>query len=295
MILIVGGTGTLGLAVAKRLVAAELPTTILSRNPDRHSHRFPAAINFVQGDLRDKDSLRKAVSGKSHVVAAAHSIFGRGREASQYVDDVGGKSLIDVSVGEDIERFIYVSAWFSHCMAQIPFFAIKRRVELHLQASGLAHTILRPTAFMDMHAEQMIGLRIAANKMVIVFGPGTGLRNFVSADDVAKLIVKEIQDSRSMSRTVTIGGPGNHSTQDVIAIYEALLKRAARIVRVPLVVAAFSHWFFTLFHPGLSQVMAISCRIEGHGDGYIVEDNPQCAANVSLRKWVQDRMHDSGY
>lgn len=290
MILLVGGSGTLGSAIARQLVAADLPVTVMSRDPDRHSSRFPAAVNFVRGDLRDKAALERAVSGKSLVVAAAHSILGRGRSASRYVDDLGHKSLIDVSIAARVDRFIYVSAWFEQRTKLNTFFAAKRRIELSLRSSGLVHTILRPTAFMEMHAEQMIGLRVKANKPVVVFGPGTAARNFVAAEDVAKVVVAELRCSDPQSRSINVGGPQNLSTRDIIAVYETLLNRTAKVVTVPLAVASLLHHVFKPLHPGLSQIMDMTRQIERDGDGFVVKDHPESAGNSSLRNWAGDRI-----
>ena len=290
MILIVGGTGTLGSALVRQLVDLDLPVTVMSRNPRDHADRIPAGIRLVQGDLRDPVSLRAAVDGQRYVISAAHSILGRGKNASRYVDDIGSKQLIDMAAAAGVERFVYVSAWFKQQNHLNAFFSAKQRVETYLQSTGLVHSTLRPTAFMETHAEQMIGERIAAKRPVIVFGSGAVPRNFVCADDVAKIIVEELRSTDGACRSIDVGGPQNLSSNNVIAIYETLLGRSAQVVRLPIAVATTMRWVFKPFHPGLSQIMDIAGRAERYGDGFLIEDVPQCANNTPLSSWVRGRM-----
>lgn len=231
-----------------------------------------------------------AVAGKTQVVSAAHSIMGRGRNASHFVDHLGGKNLVDVSVASGVNRFIYVSAWFERRGKLNAFFASKKHVESHLRVSGLTHTIIRPTAFMDLHAEELIGARIEARQPIVVFGPGTVPRNFVAADDVAELIVKTLQDQEIKSQTITIGGPQNLSTADVIVAYEILLNRPAKTIHVPLAVASLLCWLFKPLHPGLAQIMDMTIQVERNGDAFNVQANPLYAANSSLDSWARRRL-----
>lgn len=287
MILLIGGTGTLGSAITRRLAAAGIPVTVMSRDPDNHAGRFPSGVDFVRGDLGDKDALERAVKEKTTVVNAAHSLFGRGRSASKYIDDLGGRQLVKASVAAGVKRFVYVSAWFPPRMASNRFIAAKKSVEEQLRSSGLPHLIVRPTAFMDIHAEQLIGQRIKANQKVNVFGPGTATRNYVAADDVADLLVDELRNPTPDPRTVNVGGPQNLSTKDVIATYESLLGKPAKVSHAPLAVASIMHWLFRPFHPGLSQVMDMVQKGEAGGDEFDLSKHPDCMSRETLEHWAR--------
>lgn len=60
-------------------------------------------------------------------------------------------------------------------------------VEQALKSSGMEFTILRPSAFMDIHAHRLIGRAILTGRRVQLMGPGTKRRNFVAVDDVASV------------------------------------------------------------------------------------------------------------
>ncbi len=84
MILIVGGTGSLGNATARRLLGKRRSVRVMTRTPEKATDLQKLGAEVVQGDLLDKASLARACRGVEKVLASAHSILGRGREASKW-------------------------------------------------------------------------------------------------------------------------------------------------------------------------------------------------------------------
>ncbi len=259
MILIIGGTGSMGSAVARRLLAKGTTVRIMARTPEKAAELQKLGAEVVQGDLLDKASLAQACRGVEKVLAAAHSIMGRGREASKYVDLQGHKDLIDAAKAAGVAHFVYTSAYQSAPeYDMVPFFHIKYQVEQYLQASGLNHTILRPTAFMESHAEALIGQPILEKAKVSLFGKGENPRNFVAADDVAQFAMMALQDTDLNGRTIDIGGPDNLTNMEVVRLYEKLRGRPAKVNHVPLGVLKVMYRVLRPLHPGLSQIMRFS-------------------------------------
>ena len=256
MILIVGGSGTLGHLLAVRLLAAGQPVRIMSRTPSKVAILRAEGADVVEGDLLDRDSLRRACVGVDAVVAAAHSIMGRGASASVHVDGAGHCRLIDAAKAAGATRFVYVSVHEADpAYRRVPFFRIKRDVEQYLQASGLTYTILRPTAFMELHAHVLIGEPIMGKGKVVLFGSGDRPRNFVAASDVAHVAFLSLTDPSLAGEAIDIGGPENLSNNDVVRLYERRRGRPARVVHAPLFVPRVMSVLLRPFHPGLSQIM----------------------------------------
>jgi uncharacterized protein YbjT (DUF2867 family) len=255
-VLVVGGTGTLGTFITRRLLTTGTSVRVMSRHSARAAALRTAGAEVVEGDLLDRESLVRACADTDAVVAAAHSMLGRGANASHHVDLVGHRTLIDAAKAAGIRYFVYTSV-FDHGPAnrRIPLFRIKFDVERDLKASGIPCTILRPTAFMDFHAHVLIGKPILETGRVVLIGRGEQPRNFVAADDVAQLVVLALSGGSLIGETVDIGGPENLTAMDVVRLYERLTSRRAAVVRVPRRVAAAMSHVVRPFHPGLSQVL----------------------------------------
>ena len=258
MILIVGGTGALGSATVEQLLAQGEAVRIMTRTPAKAEALQALGADVVQGDLRDQDSLVRACQGVDAVLASAHSIMGSGSEASKYVDDQGHRWLIDAAKAAGVNRFVYVSALGAAPDNPANFFRIKYKIEQYLGSSGLPYAILRPTAFMEAHAYQLIGQPILETGKVTLFGKGENPRNFVAAADVAHFAVMMLLKAEVSGEVVEIGGPENLTNMQVVRLYEGLAGRKAKVSHVPLGMLRLMSPVVGPFNPGLSQVMAIS-------------------------------------
>jgi uncharacterized protein YbjT (DUF2867 family) len=262
MILIVGGTGALGSAAARLFLQRGQQVRIMTRDPRKAQAVESLGAEVVPGDLRDKPSLERACEKTEVVLAAAHSIMGRGPEASQKVDSLGHKWLINAAEAAGVHHFIYTSAFGASPTHPAAFYRIKYEVEQYLQHSRLAYTILRPTAFMDSHAHMLIGQPILENGKVSLFGRGGNPRNLVSAQDVAQFALEALENSHALDDIIEIGGPENWTAMDIVRLYEQFAGRRAKVSHVPLALLRLMAPVLRPFHPGLSQVMTSSIWFE---------------------------------
>ena len=109
--LVTGASGFLGSHVARQLVARGDDVRVLLR-PSSHNRAIgDLSLEYVTGDLRDADSLEKAVKGVQRVfhVAADYRLWAR-RSREIYDCNVGGtKNLLAAAKRAGIEQFVYTS------------------------------------------------------------------------------------------------------------------------------------------------------------------------------------------
>ena len=295
MFLIVGGTGAMGGAAAQLLLQRGLKVRVMTRDPERAEALKELGAEVVQGDLRDKASLARACAGMDGVLAAAHSIMGRGSEASVHVDLQGHKWLIDAAKAAGVRHFVYTSALGAAPTHPALFFRIKYEMEHYSQQSNLAHTILRPTAFMESHAHMLIGQPILETGKVTLFGRGENPRNFVAAQDVAQFAVLALTTPQMAGEIVEIGGPKNWTNMEVVRLYERLAGKRAKVSHVPLAMLRVMAGVIRPFHPGLSQVMSASIWFDTTDQTF----DPRPTSRkypmplTKLESWVQSQVEPS--
>jgi NADH dehydrogenase len=266
----------------------------MTRTPEKAAELGKLGAEVVQGDLLEKASLTRACRGVEKVLAAAHSVMGRGREASKYVDLQGHKDLIDAARTAGVKHFVYTSAYqYNPTYDAVPFFHFKRQIEHYLQTSGLSYTILRPTAFMEAHAEMFIGQPILGKGKVSLFGKGQNPRNFVAADNVAQFAVMALSDPTFSGQTVDIGGPENLTNMEVVRLYEKLDGRTAKVSHVPLGMLKVMYRLMRPFHPGLSQIMQFSIYADTTDNSF--DPGPMLAAYPKIKftplgEWAGQRI-----
>jgi len=296
VILIVGGSGTLGKILASRLLGAGHAVRVMSRTPSKVAAVRAEGADVVKGDLLDPDSLVRACQGADVVVTAAHSILGRGPNASAHVDGAGQCRLIDAAKAGGVRRFVYVSVHEPDpAYRRVPFFRIKHGVEQYLHKSGLAWTILRPTAFMDLHAHVLIGEPIIKKGKVVLFGRGSQPRNFVAASDVAEIAFHSLTEPSFVGQTIDIGGPENLSSNEVVRIYEHRTGRRAQVTHAPIVLPRVMSVLLRPLHPGLSQIMQTAVLAETVNQAFDAGPLSERFGMrlMSLDEWVSRRLeHD---
>jgi dihydroflavonol-4-reductase len=110
--LVTGGTGFIGARVARRLVQRGASVRVLARASSRRDLLGDLAVEYVEGDLRDPESLRAAVRGCRHVfhVAADYRLWAP-RPAELYETNVEGtRHVIEAAAAAGVERIVYTSS-----------------------------------------------------------------------------------------------------------------------------------------------------------------------------------------
>jgi uncharacterized protein YbjT (DUF2867 family) len=258
MILVVGSTGVLGRAIVTLLHAEGRAVRAMARSAVKASELASLGAEVVQGDLVNAPSLARACAGATHVVAAAHGMLGSGRNRSEAVDDAGHRALVDAAQAAGVAHFIYTSVLGASPGHPVDFFRTKFAVEEYVKASGLSHTILRPSAFMETHAHAFNGKGIVERGRTTLLGRGTRPRNFVAVRDVAAMAVRALTDRTMWGQTIEIGGPDNFTDNQVAALYGRVLGVTPKVTHVPAAVLLAASVVLKPFAPGVSRVMRLS-------------------------------------
>lgn len=261
MILIVGATGLLGRATALALLAQGHTVRALVRDPMRAVDLHRAGAHLVVGDLTDATSLEAACTGVKSLFACAHALYGRGRNRSVQVDDVGHSALIGAARDIGVRHFIYTSALGASDDHPIDFYRTKFEIEGAVRDSGMGWTILRPSSFMEQHVHRYNGQRLLEQGHTVIVGPGTQPRNFVAVRDVAAFAVQALTDTRLRSRTLEIGGPDNLGNLEVAAMY-AVRARRGRIHHLPIAVARGLAAAVRPLHEGWARALDLAALTE---------------------------------
>jgi uncharacterized protein YbjT (DUF2867 family) len=295
MILIVGASGRLGSVLASKLLADNKPVRGLSRNPDKLTNIKNLGAEIIQGDLRNPNSLQAACDGVTTVIASAHSLLGRGKERSALIDYEGHLNLINAAQNANVQHFIYISIIIAKPDVPVPFARYKYEVEEYLKSSGLSYTIIRPCAFIEDHAQEMIGKSIMEKGKVTILGKGESPQNFVAVDDVAKFVLLSLKNKNTHGKIIEVGGPDNLSHIQVVKIYEKTLKKKAKVSHVPRIVLNVMSRLLFPFHQGLSQVMALSLYLDKYGTYFdmteTLKEYPMDL--IKLENWVNTRVAKS--
>jgi NADH dehydrogenase len=232
MILVTGGTGTLGTQVVRLLSDQGVGVRVLTRDAARAAH-LPDGTHVVEGDVRDAQARADAVRGVTTVISAVHGFAGPGKPSPQSIDRDANAALIAAAGAAGVQHFILLSVVGAAGDHPMSLFRAKYAAERALQASSMAATIIRCTAFLETWTG-IIGGGIAVKGQALVFGPGRNPINFVSAHDVAAVVDLAVRDPGLRGQTVDVGGPQNLSFTAIAERLIAASGKPGRIKHIPL-------------------------------------------------------------
>ena len=228
MILVTGGTGFVGPRVVHGLRERDRPVRALVRDPDGRSATMLAAwgAELVEGDMSDRESLRRAVEGSEAVV---HLVAIRQGSADQFrrVMEEGTRELVSAAKEAGVKRFVLMSALGASEETKdlVPYYHAKWEQEQTVSGSGLEHVIFRPSFVFAKDGGILPTFRRLARLSPVtpIIGSGKQRIQPIWIEDVAAYFAQGVDKAEAANRTFELGGP------DIVTWNEfwERLKRAA--------------------------------------------------------------------
>lgn len=228
MILIVGATGTLGGRLTRSLLAQGRPVRALVRSRSLWAgllgeEQSSAAWSLVhegagtvQGDLKNRVSLRAAVSDVDTVIAGATALQRGGDDTLEAVDRQGTLDLIALAAKAGVRRFIYISMLGAAADHPLRLLQIKAECERALRQTGMDYLIVRPALFMETWIPLVVNTPLRHGRPVYLAGRGDHPHRFISEADAAALILALIDDPAVYGQTVPVTGPAAYSWTQIV-------------------------------------------------------------------------------
>ncbi|GAA0341105.1 NmrA/HSCARG family protein [Actinoallomurus spadix] len=162
-ILVLGGTGRQGGAVARELLRRGRTVHALVRDPRAPAARAlaDAGAVLVRGDMDDEASLRAAMKGVHGVFSVQTFRTPGGVET----EERQGRAVADAAAHAGVAHLVYSSVGGAERSSGVPHFESKWNIEQHIQKLGLPATVLRPTMFYDVFHD--IGPRLVDGELVL--------------------------------------------------------------------------------------------------------------------------------
>jgi uncharacterized protein YbjT (DUF2867 family) len=240
MILVAGGSGFIGAAVVRRLVADGQEVAVMTAHPDRSARRIAAlGARAVRGDVLDLSSLPAAMRGADAVVQAlTFPTFPVEKRSKGYTfqafDHRGTARLVEAAVGAGARRFVFCSGAGASPDAAEVWFRAKWLGEEAVRAAGVGHVNLRPSWVYgpeDRALNRFVGFHRWL-PFVPVVGDGSQRVQPVFVDDLAEALTRAARPG-ALEGTFEIGGPEVMTMNEVLATMMSVRGRRKPLLHVP--------------------------------------------------------------
>lgn len=246
-ILILGATGFIGSAVARKLADEGHQVTGLGRDTARASLRMPY-VRWLKADLAgmtQSNSWQHVLDKQQVVVNCAGALQDGLSDDLNATQERAMLALYEAARDRKL-LIIQISAETETADRDIPFLSTKRRADVALAASGVRHVILRPALVLgrNAHGGSALLRALAAFPMVIPLVYAESSVTTVSLDDVASAVSAAVQGTLPAGSDVALGSDERLTLRELVLLHRNWLGLpSVPVIAMPSTVARPVTWF----------------------------------------------------
>jgi uncharacterized protein YbjT (DUF2867 family) len=214
--LVFGATGRVGRLVAAALARAGVRPRCFARDAERARTTLGPGVEIAAGDLDDPASLERALAGIRRVFL----MNALGPELARR-----DAAIIDAAKRAGVARIVKLSgsSWTMRAGAETASGAQHAQSERALAASGLAHAIVRPNAFMQVALGGVAAMLAAGDTLTLTLGEARVA--YIDVRDIADVAAHALLADGAANGVHEITGPAALGGAELAAIARELTGR----------------------------------------------------------------------
>lgn len=252
-ILVTGANGFTGSRFCQYLAKRGIPTRAMYWSPDGDPAFSHENLELVPGDLRDRESLKRALDGIEVVqnIAALYRPTNIPKSMYWDVNVEGVRNILELSAEAGVKRFVQCSTIGVHGNVENPPAAEEAPIKpddyyqyTKLEGEKLARergaelnlpvVIVRPAAIYGALEDRFLKLaKLVASRRFIMFGQGQVRYHFIHIDDLSAAFVLCAESERAVGETYIIADDHALTLEEIISIFADELKVPCPRLRLP--------------------------------------------------------------
>jgi uncharacterized protein YbjT (DUF2867 family) len=254
-ILVAGATGYVGGRLIPALLEAGYAVRAMGRSLEKLAcrpwGRHPK-VELARGDVLDRESLEKALSGCGAAYYLVHSMIAQKQKFVE-ADRKAAQNMVSAAESAGIDRIIYLGGlaekkegWLSK--------HLRSRIEVAdiLQSGAVPVTDLRAPMILGSGSASFEILRYLVERLPVMITPRwvRSLNQPIAIRNVVNYLVGCLQHDETIGQTYDIGGPEVLAYRDLLDIYAQEAKLPKRwIIPIPALTPTLSAYWIHLISP----------------------------------------------
>lgn len=253
LITVFGGSGFVGKYVVRVLCKKGYRVRVAVRNPglagDQRLSGEVGQVQIVQANVRNRDSIERALEGADGVVNLVAILFEAGKQTFKGTQETGARNIAELAAKAGIKNVVHVSAIGADKDSGAEYSRTKASAEVAVMENCPDAVILRPSLIFGQEDQffnrfaSMTGL----SPFLPAIGGGKTKLQPVFVGDVANAVVASLERDDAKGKVFELGGPSVYMFTE---IYEFILKQIDKkrfILPLPFFVAKVMGIIFSVF------------------------------------------------
>lgn len=238
LVTVFGGSGFVGRHVVRALARRGYRIRVAVRRPDLAGHLQPLGgvgqIAAIQANLRNRDSVNRAVAGSDHVVNCVGILFQSGRNTFDSVQDFGARAVAEATRAAGAS-LTHISAIGADPKAESDYARTKGLAEVAIARVLPDAVIMRPSIIFG--PEDGFFNKFAQMARFSPFLPliGGGETKFqpVYVGDVGEAVARSVDGRLTTGTVYELGGPRVMSFKQCLEEMLGVIQRKRVLVSLP--------------------------------------------------------------
>ncbi len=268
--LLTGATGYVGGRLLEELESSGIPVRCMARRPENLASRVADTTEVVRGDVFDRDSLTRAMSGVSTAYYLVHSMSDEGN--FEVLERKAARLFGETARAAGVQRIIYLGGLGSGEDLS-SHLETRQEVGRLLRESGVPTIELRASIIIGSGSLSFEMIRALVDKLPIMTTPSwvRVLAQPIAIEDVVDYLMEARQLEIAGSRVFEIGGADVVSYADIMREYADQRGLRRLMIPVPVLTPALSSLWLGIVTPLYARVGRK--LIEGVRNPTVVQDD----------------------
>jgi uncharacterized protein YbjT (DUF2867 family) len=224
LVTVFGGTGFVGVQTVRELAKLGWRIRVAARNPGRgYKMRLMGdvgQVDVVQANLRDADSVRRALAGATASLNLVGVLHDTGRQGFQAVHVDGARTAAEAARAEGVGRVVQMSSLGADPASPSAYARTKAEGEQAVRELYPDAVVVRPSVvfgpgdgFFDRFAAMA-----QISPVLPLIGGGESRFQPIFVGDLAKALARVVSDPAAAGRTYELGGPAAFTFRELMML-----------------------------------------------------------------------------
>ncbi|MEM9212267.1 MAG: complex I NDUFA9 subunit family protein [Pseudomonadota bacterium] len=248
LVTLFGGSGFIGRYAARTLVKAGYRVRVAVRRPhlagDVRLAGSPGWVDIVQANVRDEQSVARAIEGATAVVNLVGILYEKGKQTFETAQRDGAINVAKACADAGIDCLVHVSAIGASGEAKADYAETKGEAEDGIRETLPTATILRPSIVFGPEDEFFNRFAALASHPLTTIAPflpaiGGGQTKVqpVYAGDVSEAIAAAVTRADARGKTFELGGPSTYTFVELYDFIGRTIDRKRYALPLPFAIA----------------------------------------------------------